>query len=296
MKSFLLILFKFSIAFVLLIFFQFIFFQFILKMNTNFKIEQNKTILILGDSQTEADLNDSIIQNSINFSNSGDPLFFNYIKLKKIIENNDNINTVLLGFSPNNLNSWGFYEAPKMKSMIVRYFFLMNFSDYLDVIKYNFNGFIQGVTGVYRSITKKNFLNKSFLTEVDIGGFRKLPSGTKSLLEKDIKDKKSYNKGKPDKLSIKYFLKIVRICQDNNIRLIVINTPVHKSLVIKQKERKAGYIEYMEKINKNILFWDYENFKMDDIYFYDENHLNVQGANHFSNYINEKISELSSIK
>jgi hypothetical protein len=107
----------------ILIVIQFLGLKLILNHNTDYYLGKDKTTLIIGDSHIEADLNDSIISNSVNLAVGGSPVYFNYIKLKKILEHNNQIKTVILGYSPINLRSKGFYEVPKMKSMFVRHYF-----------------------------------------------------------------------------------------------------------------------------------------------------------------------------
>ena len=41
----------------------------------------------------------------------------------------------------------------------------------------------------------------------------------------------------------------------------------------------------------NIIIWDYFNFELDDRCFYDENHLNEDGASIFSVFINAKLEK-----
>jgi hypothetical protein len=50
-----------------------------------------------------------------------------------------------------------------MKSMFVSHYFLIDVIDYGDILKYNFQGFIEGVTGVFRSVGKKNFIKKKLM-------------------------------------------------------------------------------------------------------------------------------------
>lgn len=292
MKLFLFSLFKFVIVFILLIFIQFLFFKIVLTNSVDFNISENKTILIIGDSQTETALNDNIIENSINLSNAGDPLYFNYIKLKKIIEANEQIEIVILGFTSSNLDSKGFYEISKFKSKYIIYFYLIDFEDYSDIIKNNLEGLFRGITGLSRYFIKTSkIINEEEINKIGIGAFRPISTDI-SNLEKDINDEKIIFKSNPDSLSIKYFFKIVDICKTNNLNLIVLNSPVHESLSKRQLIRNKGYIKFIKQLDSNILFWNYESLKFEDKYFFDENHLNYKGAEIFSNHINDKLNKI----
>jgi hypothetical protein len=289
MKLFIKNFLKLILIFTSLILIQFFFFKEVLKKQVDFTIPKEKSVLILGDSQSETALNDSIIQNSINFSKAGDPLFFNYVKLKKIIENNDHIKTLLLGFSPGNLDSKGFYEIPKMKSKYMLYFYLIDYADHEDIIKHNYEGFIRGLTGLSKYFFKaKQIIKGSELEDMAVGGFRAIPS-SESILQEEIENEVKIFESNPDDLSIKYFDKIVQLCNNHNIKLIIINTPVHESLSKRQLKRKKGYNDFFKKSHPNTTLWDFEYFKIDDMFYYDNNHLNSEGASIFSRYINQKL-------
>lgn len=197
MKKFIKTFIKLISIFILLILAQMLLLKTFLNHKDKLNISKDKKVLILGDSQTEAALNDSIINISINYSNSGDPIFFNYVKLKKIVSKNIHIKKIVLGFTPNNLNSRGFYEVPKMKNKYINYFHFIDGEDYIDIIKYNYEGFIRGITG----------LSKIMFKTYKIGGYRSLPSDNNKLEKDVIKNQNKFYKRNPDKVSIKYFLK-----------------------------------------------------------------------------------------
>jgi hypothetical protein len=111
-------------------------------------------------------------------------------------------------------------------------------------------------------------------------------------LTADIKDKKSKNELIPDKISTKYFFKIIELTNRKKIDFIVLNTPIHSSLVKKSIEDKKVYDQFMSELNSKIIFWDYENLKFEDKYFFDENHLNENGASLFSKIIDKQIKGL----
>jgi hypothetical protein len=288
-------IFKIIAVFITLIIIQFFLFKVLLTNNVNFEVSKDKTILILGDSQTETALNDSILKNCINFSKAGDPLFFNYIKLKKIIKNNTHIKTIILGFSPSNLDSKGFYEVPKMKSKFITYFYLIDYPNYIDIIKYNPEGLIRGLSGLGKYFIQLNEIIKGKgIEDMKIGGFRPIPYKISELKE-NIKKDTLIAKSNPNQIAIKYFTKIVELCETKGLKLIVVNTPIHKSLSKRQLSRKEGYNMFFRESHPDIILLDYENLKMDDIYYFDNNHLNYKGANIFSEYVNVELNKFKMI-
>lgn len=291
MKLFLLNLFKITAVFILLVITQFLLFKTLLAGNVSFEVSKKKSILILGDSQVETSFDDSVLDDCINFAKAGDPIFFNYIKLKKIIDNNTHIKTVVLGFSPSNLDSKGFYEVPKMKSKIITYFYLLDYNDYTDIIKFNKEGLVRGVTGVPKyAIKLKEIIKGVGIEKMKIGGFRPIPI-TVSELSEDVLLKDTISLSNPDPIAIKYFNEIVNFCESNGLNLIVINTPVHKSLSKRQIPRKKGYDKFFKELYPDVILWDYENLSMKDYYYFDNNHLNCHGAKVFSEFIGEKLND-----
>jgi hypothetical protein len=83
MRLFIKTLRNFVLALIILIVIQFIGLKLILNHNTDYYLGKDKTTLIICDSHIEADLNDSLISNSVNLAVGGSPVYFNYIKLKQ---------------------------------------------------------------------------------------------------------------------------------------------------------------------------------------------------------------------
>ena len=106
MKSFIVNLLKFVFFFLFILIGLFL----LNRHFANFKIKESSRILIVGHSHSECAYNDSLINNVVNFSQSGESYFYTYFKTKKFIEQNPNIQTVLIEFSNNqiafSMNNW----------------------------------------------------------------------------------------------------------------------------------------------------------------------------------------------
>ena len=297
MKSFFFKIVIFVLGLNILILFLSSFFKLILINNLNVKSDKIKyETLLLGDSQIQNGINDSIIENSINIAEGGDPIFYNYIKLKAIYKLGVKPHILVLGWSPNNFVSKGFYEVPKAKEKISKYFFLMSLMDYNDLIRYNFEGWYKGLIGsIFSSPVKKIFYSKATIKEADIGGFKPLPNNTSKYLENDILDTENeelFNIIKSDKIALKYLEKIIDFSNTNDIEIILISMPNHKSLNEKEKLRKSHFNEHIETLKDKVVYWDYSHYDIKDEYFFDENHLNKNGANAFSDLINKRIKSI----
>lgn len=274
----------FAIFCILLVAAQFYLIRVLLLKSIDFNIGQEKRVLILGDSQSECDINDELERSWINLSSSGDPLMFNYIKLRKVFRENPQIDTIVLAFSPNSLMSEGIYEVPKIKNKIKSYHYIMNGYDYFDILKFNPKGFVLGITGLYTGVKKVNFFNRHNFRDMEIGKFRPMPIDSFKVKELIVNDNPH-----EDYLSIKYFDRIVSFCKTNNLRLIVINTPVHPILYNRIQNEKSVYDSFMSRYSEDIIFMDLERLPFEQKYFYDENHFNADGATLFTTWLSGRL-------
>lgn len=110
----------------------------IIKTKAKFKIDKNINKLILGHSHSQCSVNDSIFNNSINLSASGESYFFNYQKLKKLISENDQINLVFIEFTNNQIDAtmddW-IWSHTKMSYYLQFYSPFMTSTDFKNTFK-----------------------------------------------------------------------------------------------------------------------------------------------------------------
>ena len=99
------------------------------KKNFDYKIKEKKNILIVGNSHTECSINDSIISNSVNLSQSASSYFYSYMKIREFTKYNPQIDTVIISFSDNDLFSqkekW-FSSSEKINNKMTRHSFKLN--------------------------------------------------------------------------------------------------------------------------------------------------------------------------
>lgn len=93
---------------------------------------------------------------------------------------------------------------------------------------------------------------------------------------------------------------LLQFCADNNIQPILIGYPVYKSYYDferpSKKARRFAYIKEAMKHHPNLLFWNFEQDERFTIHdFWDDDHLDVSGANKLSEIISEKLSEIKAL-
>lgn len=252
---------------------------------------KDKTILVLGDSNAECAVNDSIFNQSINFSSSSDSYFYSYLKLKKLTKTNKNIDTLFLSFSPHNIfdNEWISGDI-HIYSRFKIYYPLMNFKDVLFLLKVNSQGVIKSIP----SISKQFFINiKKFRIGKPLipGGYRDLNSNILKEVQSKLKNGKELPFFKIPKTfnvssgEITYLNKIISYCNEKKIKLFLVNFPKRKELLNYPKYGVNQFNNYYDSNYSKIDYLDFSQFIMPDSYYGDFVHLNIDGSSYFSTYL-----------
>lgn len=262
--------------------------RYIYKMRTfSFELPKSKTVLVIGDSQTQADINDSICTNVKNISLAHDGYFTMYKRLQLYVEANPQIDMVIVALSPHTVSpvkdefyhNFGYIDET-VKHYIpyfsVEDWWLLLRSDPEDVLA-------SLITPI------KYYLTPSADKIREMGYY---DSADYSHLEDDIKggavrlipDSCEVNYG--NSITLQYLHKIEDYCSAKKISLIGINTPV---LCGEKYFDMNNYTRLLLSEFCNITIWDYMNFKIDNNCRRDVNHLNKKGAIIFSHELKKKI-------
>lgn len=249
----------------------------------DFPKEDLTSVLIVGDSHLQNGVNDQILRNSYNISASGESYLYSYIKLKAITRKNENIQTVLLGYSSHNLSSqidenWIFNDN-SIFNKVGSYYPLFDKNDIFQILRlFSSSQILEALNGIlYRSIYSFEY---QILTQDHpfIGGYT---PNNKILKEGEIKYQIE-NKNTESKISdlqTIYLDKIKEYCDENNLRLILLNTPTLGNSKIEK-------IDFHKK--EGITYIDWSDMNLESEYFADSNHLNPKGAN----FISEKLDSV----
>ena len=286
MKKFLLNITRFIFTLTGCIFVLLVATSFISKYLFDFNIPKQKNILVLGNSHPECAINDSILPNVFNLAQGGTGYFYDYIKAREVIANNSQIDTVIIGYTygdmAKEMDSW-FNGKDKIKFKLRNYFFLFNFNDYLALLKAN------PVEVLYQTPQAIWYnLYMSYRGYSYLGGFNYLERDKLDEAILRLDNQQPLTSGiEISKYQSVYLQKIYTFCNQNNIVLILLNTPIHPLAEKYRKSLKTNYYKFAsQKLPKAILIND-SNFKLPESFYADLNHLNFKGAHKYSEFLKQ---------
>lgn len=259
-----------------------VFSNYVINANADFKLQPNINKVVLGNSHPAGTFNDSLISNFRNLSDPGDSYFYGYLKLKELLKQNFQVDTVFVEFNPKTILAW---EDSKLwkKHQIPNYLPFFDLKDHYLLATINGLSYQQEVIKAIPTNLQRILQNQYNYVDF-IGGYRH-NEGSKIdslLITHKFDKKKQYilEEKELSKYDSAYLKKLVELCNNNNIQLIFVRSPYHNKFdghnyeVMFQKYRKKNF--------SDIPFLDFQDFPMDDSEFKDLEHLNHKGARKFS--------------
>lgn len=265
-----------------------------IRKHANFKFRKEYKYLQLGHSHAEAAYNDTLIADFKNLATSGESYFYSYHKLKKILEQNGDIEVVLIEFTNNQMNSnmdnwiWGDKYISKFYP---KYGSFLDFHANSLLIKHNLSSLLNN----FSVLQKRNFkmlLNNNYDFIQHIGGYVYY---RESNLEKDIifqeNNEEINKKGSRDisDTNILYLEKIVKLCRTYGKEIIFIRSPQHSRLNLKVSE--TSFLQIYNKKFREVPFLDFNDFEIPDYGFLDLEHLNYIGAEVISKTLDSLLKQ-----
>ncbi|MES2003060.1 MAG: hypothetical protein V4450_00965 [Bacteroidota bacterium] len=267
----------------------------ILSDKISYKIDPAKKILILGHSHLQCGLNDSLIANSISLAQSSDAYFYIYYKFKKIIESNQGINTLILGYSNNvfaqYMDDW-VYKGTYMGYKYPKYSQVIPIDDKMKLFLKNPATFIKASVDAIKTKNKLLFSRHDKIYDrLNWGGYQFMrQSEVATAIKKEGKgiiDSAGTFGNNVSEQNINYLRKIIAVAKEHKLNIILLRSPLHQRY--KKNHEKNLEKLLLEETFKGVQFWDYADYLMKDEEFIDLSHLNYKGARKFSLMINELL-------
>jgi len=255
-----------------------------------FALQPTTEYLILGHSQAECALNDSLIVNSKNLAQGGEAYFYTYQKLRKLLPENPQVKIVFLSFSNNQIqkkmDEWT-YDDQHLSNYFPKYSGQMDAEDYLLLMKHNPRKVVSGeLKALKNNVTFILKNQKSIVSNSNWGGYLYLKRNKIDSILKvsNITTLQKESTKEISEINLSYLQKIVEICSENKVKLVFFRTPIHQKMFDTFDEKSFHAIR--TKQFNEIPFLDFHDFKLENNEYGDFNHLNFEGAKKFSKYFN----------
>lgn len=272
---------------------------------------QNKNILVLGDSQTECSVNDEILDRSINLSQSAENNMFIYNKLKIVLEENAQVDTVILNYSVSSIMKRYdmFYNREKYVNFkLPKYFKILDFEGIKDLFYLNDINLLKYIPNIikYNSILLTN--NHKKIEDIEFGSFMNLEGSRHEFINLNtefvdriaFKDSDVVLRSKKELkarisfldlsfVQIKYLNAIIEICKTKKVKLILLGTPIYKIANIYSSNLVEIYRRIPELYKDDVSFYDFTEIGLKKKLFYDGVHLNSEGAKIFTQKLINKL-------
>ncbi|SEH05360.1 hypothetical protein [Candidatus Venteria ishoeyi] len=255
------------------------------------RIQSNVSTVICGDSHTQSALNDNFLHEAINISQQSEHYFYTYNVLKFVLKNNPHLNKVIMGVSFHSFgtgNDRFVFDNKQAIKMYPKYFPILDNQSLRKIIWGNISGILN--SGVMLS----KYIGLSFLKNYNIqdypfiGYYYNSPGSSfnDTTIDRAISRHYYMEDNREQEISIfqkNYLNKIIDLCINQNVQLILINTPISSEYYEKIPDRFIiDYYSTISQFENKILFWDFYSYPLEQKSFGDGDHLNYYGAEKFS--------------
>lgn len=261
-----------------------------------FAISPNANSIIVGHSHPATAFNDSLIDDFKNFAQPGESYFYTYYKLKKIIENNQQVKTVFIEVTNNqiskDLDNW-IWDDKYVSYRYPKYSAFMTSTDLMFLFTHNPGAVLNAIPMTFKNnyyFLKRN--RKNYINETEWGAYLHHDQfKTDSILiaiRRGV-DKQDQKVMETSSLSVEYLQKIIKLCDDKLIKVYFVRSPLHPEYT-----GTANETEYRKTLNtkfSKIDFLDFKDFPLTNNEYADLEHLNYKGAKIFSLFFNKLIKD-----
>ena len=260
----------------------------------NLKLPKNIDILILGHSHAACSYNTKFIKNAVNLGTPGEAYMYTYFKAKKVIDNNPHIKKIFVEYTNNQIDkgmdNW-IWDDMHLQNRIKDGGVLLDNEAIQLLYQKNPTGLINAFSKSLFDNLSRLFVNRKGM--VERGGMGKFtPCDVVYVKKKSPARPKSQKKKSSDfeisEYNIFYLQKIVKYCQEKNIEVCLLRSPMSKSYNVSLTEHK--FKEILRTRFKNVEWLDNKDFPIPDKGFQDKEHLNSYGAKIYSQCFNKLIN------
>lgn len=259
----------------------------------DFKLNTTTKSVVFGHSQPETAFNDSLINNFKNLAESGESYFYTYIKLKHVINQNPQIETVFIEYTnvdvPREKDSsiwsdkyinWHYPIYSPLMNMQERFF--LQFKNPKAVINVLPKTFKKQMISI-----QTNNYNNSIIRGYKYLGESKLDS---LLAAKVHLKKKEADYYEASEYNLKFLRDIISFCREKKLNVFLVRSPMYQDSYYLSNDELLYKIK--DKDFSDIKFLDFANFTLTNNEYRDLNHINNLGAKKFSLWFNKRLEEM----
>lgn len=264
--------------------------------------------LVIGSSHALRSIKPTVLNEKLNTKayNLSSPLmsmYGRYVMLEKEINRNP-IKTVYLEISYNALTL-----DRKTLGLEGDLYVLGRFDNAFERINFFTNAF---TPDEYKKVlsdiivrSRNSFFTHNTIKQYETFGYLPMPSNNQ-LLSDETKEKIKNTKLLDTKIkeeSLNYFDKIIKLCKKNDIRVILVVTPVTEKMILEYNNLDDIFSQYIDLAKEyNCEYYDFNLDKnrvklySEETSFYDNTHMSDSGAEIFSNRLTEIIKKVDEKK
>tara|TARA_B100000963_G_C22554700_1_gene638495 strand:- start:14 stop:904 length:891 start_codon:yes stop_codon:yes gene_type:complete len=294
MKTFLKKIFYFSLLILTLIVFSYLYvLNNFSKVDDQFRFSRENKSIYLGDSHIETSLIDSMLPTVINCSKISESVYFSYYKLKYILSKKNNLSKVYLGLGFHSIS--GYFDDYTIGNQSVyvspKYYFLLPNDERVHSVLSNFFE----LPSFYKSVIESSYHNTINKDCDFIGGyynrfknFKADSSNIKIRIQAQFYKIEDELRGYSE-MNLDYLKRIKKLCDNNNLELFVVNSPVHSYYKTQIPEKFIN--KYYSVLKENeIGLIDYSDFKLvDKDYTPDGDHVTLSGALKWTKELRDQV-------
>lgn len=270
----------------------------------NYSISQDSNLLVFGDSHAECAFNDTEL-NVQNFGYRTETPNFSLLKMNHLFVDVDKTDKkVIIIISPHNISKWHEYRSFRLDtsaSRISRFWGIVDnsfiYRDYNELpIKTRMTLHLKklfGAPNVEGSFKVKNAFKGGYYKNKDTSIVSRFQA--RKAYERHFGNEYFKFKNEKSLKLIEMYYEIFSFLADKNFQVYVVGTPIQNNyLSLISDEQLINYQDFLNQLKQkysNIQILELSKLKIPQNYFLDADHLNFEGAEYFTSFIKNEITE-----
>ena len=244
-----------------------------LNSNADWSIPQEKHILVMGASQIVLGFDDSMSKEAYNIASRSERYMYTYLKLKYLLRDNPQVDTILLECAPTDLwqHTDDKYHIENEQLAFVPLFLPIMGREELAIFR---TEPLQVISIFVKSLASKKYYKSSSYITLQ-GGFieEKQSLDTAQVIPHPIEGERGWT------TNYKYLHKIIALCKEHNVRLYFVYGPMYHPEYFYDQD---FYYQAYNREFSEVELLDYSHWPVPYDEMFDAHHLNQKGARRFT--------------